>query len=104
MRDAGWTLMFAPVGEITHHGSVSAKKLNHRRDVMLTEALVRLHRKHGGVAPAALAWAIGAGFNLSRAVFWCLRRALGDRRAEARARHFRSVVAHLRDAWPAPPR
>ena len=103
MRDAGWKLMFAPVGEITHHGSVSARKLNHRRDVMLTQALVRLHRKHGGMAPAALAWTIGAGFNLSRAVFWSLRRALGDPRAEERARHFRRVVAHLRDAWRAPP-
>jgi len=104
MRDAGWNLMFAPVGEITHHGSVSARKLNHRRDVMLTQALVRLHRKHGGMAPAAVAWAIGAGFNLSRATYWALRRLLGDREAEARARHFRGVVAHLRDAWPAPPR
>jgi GT2 family glycosyltransferase len=104
MRDAGWRLMFAPVGEITHHGSVSARKLNHRRDVMLTEALVRLHRKHGGTVPAAAAWAIGAGFNLSRALFWTLRRALGDRSAASRARHFRGVVAHLRDAWPAPPR
>jgi GT2 family glycosyltransferase len=104
MRDAGWKLVFAPVGEITHHGSASARKLNARRDVMLTEALVRLHRKHGGMLPAATVWAIGAGFNLSRAAFWSLRRALGDRRAEERARHFRGVVAHLRDAWPASPR
>jgi GT2 family glycosyltransferase len=104
MRDAGWKLVFAPVGEITHHGSASARKLDHRRDVMLTQALVRLHLKHAGLAPAAAAWAIGAGFNLSRAAFWSLRRALGDRRAAERARHFRGVVAHLRDAWPAAPR
>ncbi|MFU8772087.1 MAG: glycosyltransferase family 2 protein, partial [Anaerolineales bacterium] len=32
MRNAGWRLMFAPVGEITHHGGGSVKKLNHRRD------------------------------------------------------------------------
>jgi GT2 family glycosyltransferase len=104
MRDAGWKLMFAPVGEITHHGSASARKLNHRRDVMLSEALVRLHRKHGGVVPAAIVWLIAGLFNGSRAVFWSSRRLLGDQRAEERARHFRGVVAHLRDAWPAPPR
>ena len=104
MRDAGWRLMFAPVGEITHHGSASVRKLNHRRDVMLSGALVRLHRKHGGVVPAAVVWLIAGFFNGSRAVFWNVRRALGDRRAEERARHFLGVVAHMRDAWPAPPR
>jgi GT2 family glycosyltransferase len=103
MREAGWKLVFAPVGEITHHGSASVRKLNHRRDVMLTEAKVRLHRKHGGIVPAALVWLIAGVFNGSRAAFWNLRRALGDRGAEERARHFRGVVAHLRDAWPASP-
>lgn len=104
MREAGWKLMFAPVGEITHHGSASVRKLNHRRDVMLTESKVRLHRKHGGIVPAAIVWLIAGLFNGSRALFWNVRRALGDRRAEERARHFRGVVAHLRDAWLAPPR
>src|SRR5690625_3304033 len=69
MRDAGWLLVFAPVGEITHHGSVSVKKLNHRRDVMLTEAKVRLHRKHGGIVPAAVVWLIDGFFIGSRAAF-----------------------------------
>ena len=103
MRDAGWKLMFAPVGEITHHGSASVRKLNHRRDLMLTEAKVRLHRKHGGIVPAGAVWLIAGLFNGSRAVFWAARRALGDARADERARHFRGVVIHLRDAWPAPP-
>lgn len=96
MRDAGWELWFAPVGEIIHHGSVSAKKLNHRRDVMLTGALVRLNGKHGGPLRRALAWTILFGFNLSRAAFWGLRAALGRRPADAdRARHFRQVSASL---------
>ena len=102
MRDAGWKLMFAPVGEITHHGSVSARKLNHRRDVLLTESKVRLHRKHGGVVPAAIVWLIAGVFNGSRAVFWGLRRLAGDREAEARAWHFRKVVADLPRAWADP--
>ncbi len=96
MHDAGWELWFAPVGEIVHHGSVSARKLSHRRDVLLTEALVRLNRKHGGPLRGALAWGILFGFNLSRAAFWGLRAALGRRPAEAdRARHFRRVSASL---------
>jgi GT2 family glycosyltransferase len=104
MRDAGWKLMFAPVGEITHHGSASVKKLNHRRDVMLTGAKVRLHRKHGGILPAAIVWLIAGFFNGSRAVFWGLRRLAGDREAGARAWHFRKVVSEMPRAWEGPAR
>ena len=101
MRAAGWPLIFAPVGEITHYGGGSVKKLNHRRDVMLSEAMVRLHRKHGGWAAAAAAYALVVGFNLSRAAFWSLR-GLADRSegVQDRARHFRAVMAHSRQIWP----
>ncbi len=92
MRDAGWQLKFAPTGEIVHYGSASARKLNHRRDLMLTDATIRLHRKHGGAGSAAAAWAILFGFNLSRAAFWSLRSALHAQGASDRARHFRNVV------------
>lgn len=91
MRDAGWRLMFAPVGEIVHYGSASARKLNHRRDLLLTDAMVRLHRKHGGRLAAAAAWTILLAFNVSRAAGWSvaslLRQGAGDR-----ARHFRRVA------------
>jgi len=102
MRDAGWVLAFAPVGEITHHGSASVRKLNHRRDVMLTEAIVRLHRKHGGIVPAALVWTITGLFNTSRAMFWSLRQLAGNREAGERALHFRRVVAAMPGAWVGP--
>ena len=52
--DAGWSLKFAPVGEITHYGSGSSRRLNYRRDIMLSEGTVRLHRKHGGLFGACL--------------------------------------------------
>lgn len=98
MRDAGWTLWFAPVGEIIHYGSASARKLNHRRDVLLTNALVRLHRKHEGPIAAAAAWSILFGFNLSRAFFWSVwPLKVGHVNAQERARHFRRVVADLVD-------
>src|SRR5690625_5220479 len=99
MRDAGWKLAFAPVGEITHHGSASVRKLNHRRDVMLTEAKVRLHRKHGGVVHAGIVWLIAGLFNGSRAAFWTLRGIPGDETAKARAEHFRKVTAALPSTW-----
>lgn len=93
MRGAGWRLMFAPVGEIIHYGSVSAKKLNHKRDLMLTEATVHLHRKHGGRLAAAGAWSILLAFNLSRALFWGGFSLIRSTHAADRARHFRQVVA-----------
>ena len=90
---AGWALHFAPVGVITHHGGGSVRKLNHRRDVMLTEATIRLHRKHGGRIAAAACRTMLAGFNLSRAVFWSAAATLRGDQARERARHFRGVVA-----------
>ncbi|NVO28001.1 glycosyltransferase family 2 protein [Donghicola sp. C2-DW-16] len=95
IADAGWQLRFAPVGEIVHYGSASARKLNHKRDLMLTDATIRLHRKHSGPLAAAGAWAILFGFNLSRAAFWSLRSAIRDQRALDRAKHFRNVVSGM---------
>ncbi|MEO0977099.1 MAG: glycosyltransferase family 2 protein [Pseudomonadota bacterium] len=100
MRKAGWQLMFAPVGEITHHGGGSVKKLNHKRDILLTNSKVKLHRKHGGVVAAAVCWLILAFFNATRAVFWTLRNLFASSpAAKERAVHFRRVFLSLGDAW-----
>ena len=105
MRDAGWKLMLAPVGEITHFGGGSVKKLNHRRDVLLSEATVRLQRKHGGLVAGIAAFVLITAFNSSRAIFWSLL-ALFRRqgRAPERARHFRAVTAQTADTWPRLPK
>lgn len=93
MREAGWRLVFTPVGEIIHYGSASASKLNHRRDLLLTDAMVRLHAKHGGRLAAISAWVILFLFNFSRASFWSLISLMRRRPAVSdRARHFRRVV------------
>ena len=97
MRDAGWRLMFAPVGEITHHGGASAKKLNHKRDILLTTAKVHLHRKHEGRLSAFLIWLNAILFNGLRSIFWSIR-SVYDPKARPRARHFRNVVMGLGDA------
>ena len=99
---AGWKLVFAPVGSIIHFGSGSSRKLNYKRDLMLSEGTVRLHRKHGGRAAAASVWLLLLLFNLSRSAYWSLR-AVSDSSGSTRSRagHFRQVVRHFYGAWPA---
>lgn len=97
---AGWEVVFAPVGEITHFGGGSVRSLNHLRDVMLTEGTVRLHRKHAGLVGGIACYAVLAVFNASRAMLWgavSLTRRPGS---AARARHFAAVCAEFGRAWP----
>ncbi len=99
-RNADWTLMLAPVGEITHFGGGSVKSFSHRRDVMLTAGIVRLHRKHFGVLGGLACWALLAGFNLSRAFAWSLLGMITSGPARKRGAHFRRVAADLPGVWP----
>lgn len=95
----GYAVRFAPVGTITHFGGGSSKSLNSKRDLMLSEATVRLHRKHGGLAAAAAAWSILLVFNASRYAYWSVK-SLTQRPGIDRSGHFRGVVAGFRTAWP----
>lgn len=99
MRKVGWKLKFAPVGEIIHHGGGSVKKLSHRRDLMLTEATIRLHRKNGGLLNAAGVFSILAIFNWTRAVAWTLCSFVSTR-CRQRAQHFRQVALGTLSTWP----
>ncbi|QYZ69222.1 glycosyltransferase family 2 protein [Neotabrizicola shimadae] len=97
---AGWGVHFVPLGEIVHFGGGAARRLDHRRDLFLTEGTVRLHRKHGGLAAGLAAYALLAVFNASRGALWAglaLARRPG---AQARARHFARVIADYGQAWP----
>lgn len=95
----GYAVRFAPVGTITHFGGGSSTSLNSKRDLMLSEATVRLHRKHGGVLPAAAAWAILLAFNTSRYGYWSLQSLL-QRRSLGRRKHFGGVVSAFHTTWP----
>lgn len=96
----GWQLRFAPVGEITHYGGGSVKKLNHIRDVMLTGATVRLHRKHFGHFSALTVWFVLFAFHASRLLFWSLTSILmRTDDSKARAQHFRKVIRMTPDTW-----
>jgi GT2 family glycosyltransferase len=99
MRKEGLVIKFAPVGNIVHHGGGSVKKLNWRRDVMLTEATVRLHRKNGGMIAAMTAFLILFFFNGSRAIYWTLC-SIWRGGGKNRAHHFRQVVFHSLATWP----
>ncbi len=96
---AGWRVVFAPVGEITHFGGGSVNSLNHMRDILLTQGTVRLHVKHGGPWAGVACYGLLALFNLSRSVVWSAL-ALTRPKARDRARHFRRVVAQFGKAWP----
>jgi hypothetical protein len=91
-RENGWAVRFAPVGEIVHYGGASAKKLNHRRDVMLTGALIDFHRKHGGAVAALAAWTILWVFNFSRYIGWLFASVVDRQRAAPRRDHFRNIL------------
>lgn len=97
---AGWELVFAPIPEVTHFGGGAVRRLNHRRDVLMTEGTTRLHRKHGGLAAGVACFTILAAHNASRAGMWSLLSLANRPGARARARHFRAVVADLPAAWP----
>ncbi len=101
IREAGWRVAFAPVGNITHFGGGSSGTLNHRRDLMLSEATVRLHRKHSGLVTALGVYILLFVFNSSRFAYWAVvsksRRAA---RAKDRTVHFKGVSLRFLKAWP----
>jgi GT2 family glycosyltransferase len=100
VKISGWDIRYAPVGEIVHLGGQSAKKLDGRRDILLTAGFVRLHRKHSGLPGAAMIWLLLFLFNTTRLWHWRIRSRL-QRREEnrARARHFAQVVNGFSEVW-----
>lgn len=98
--NAGWELVFTPIPEITHFGNGSAERLNHKRDVLMTEGTTRLHLKHGGLLAGIFCYVILTAHNLSRAAFWSLSSLVKRPGAFARARHFGKVSAIILKAWP----
>ena len=86
---AGWQLVFSPVGEIIHFGGGSVKKLNYKRDLLLSNAVVRLHKKHFGLIHAFFAALIIVLFTLTRSFAWFFIYLLTQKdSAKNRAFHF----------------
>ena len=99
--NAGWKLRFAPVGEIIHYGSLSSRRCNHHRDLMLTRGLLRFHYKHGGRVPTAMAWCILGSFCALRSAYWSVNAALTNTEAASKRRtHFLRVLRDFNTVWP----
>lgn len=101
IRKSGWQVQFAPVGKITHFGGGSSGTLNHRRDLMLTQATVRLHLKHSGKGMAALVFLLLMIFNTSRALYWFFSSFISRApKTLERRNHFFHVSCKFAAAWP----
>jgi GT2 family glycosyltransferase len=99
-KQAGWKVRFAPVGEIIHWGGASGQSLSYRRDMLLSEGLVRYHRKHNGIIGAVAAYAILWVFNFSRLGFWSMNSLLmRNSLAAPRRKHFSALVRNFGQAW-----
>ena len=60
-KTGGYRVVFSPVGEIIHLGGASGNAIHYTRKLMLSQALVRLQRKHNGVFCAIIAWLLLLG-------------------------------------------
>lgn len=101
LRDSGLEVHFAPVGTITHFGGGSSGSLNHKRDLMLTQATVRLHLKHHGLFSALAVFLVLLMFNSSRAVFWAFKAIFSSNQStHIRKHHFFGVCGSFLKAWP----
>jgi GT2 family glycosyltransferase len=95
----GWSVRFAPVGEIIHVGGGSTSSFDLQRDLLLDQALVRLHRKHSGIASATVAYAMLGFFHASRALFWSALGLSGRWGARERGAHQFAMLKRFREAW-----
>lgn len=100
-KNAGWKVRFAPVGEIVHFGNASGSKLGSRRDLLLSEGLVRFLKKHNGILIAAMAWCLLLGFCVAHLIWWTAAAPVCGDRAVGRRNHFYGVVKRFNRAWPA---
>ena len=101
MKKAGWRICFSPVGEIVHIGNASGRRFEARRDIMLTQGIVRFNRKQFGFLIGGLAYCLLFVFCATHWIFWAVI-CLLSRTDHARQRrdHFRQVVVGFSDAWP----
>ncbi|MEP2530370.1 glycosyltransferase family 2 protein [Shimia sp.] len=100
-KQTGWELVFSPIQAVTHFGNGSVRKLNHRRDVLMTQGTTRLHLKHGGLPAGMACFTVLAAHNMSRALFWAGLSLFKRPGSRERAKHFVRVSADLPKAWPA---
>lgn len=91
MRERGWAVRFAPVGDIVHADGVAGRKLNERRDLLGMAGLVRYAHHHDGRLSGWVMWALLWLHAASRAM------AFGVIAGAARGEERRRAAAARRD-------
>lgn len=100
-RNAGWRVVFAPVGDIVHFGGASCSSLGAERDLMLTNSIVRYHQKHMSRGSGLFVYCLLFVFNATRFLYWSIVPAkLGGLRKRERRKLFLDIVGNYRKAWP----
>ncbi len=94
---AGWKVVFAPVGEIVHHGGGSSGPDNPNREIHLIRGKIQFFRKHRGEAAACLVWLLAYAFWSSR----CCIATLSVKRSASRFSRATTVqvLRALPDIW-----
>lgn len=101
IKKKNWKIMFSPVGEIIHIGNASGRKMNYKRDLLLTQGLVRYHRKHHGVFAGLLVYIVLFKFNLFRNIYWMIKNFFSKSAlVKERKVHFKNIVLNYKEAWP----
>ncbi len=98
-REAGYKVMFAPVGEIIHLGGASGEAGHYSRKIMLGQALIRLQRKHNGLLPALLAWCLLVLESVIKSVGFGAA-GIFKKRFRPVCRKYFGVLTHALQLWP----
>lgn len=102
-KEANWRNRFAPVGEIIHIGNASGRKQGFRRDVLLSQGLIRYYRKHGGLIVSVVAWFLIVMFILFRVVAWGVVSVVVPKiECRERFQHFFNLLLGCKQIWPKP--
>lgn len=92
---------FAAVGTIIHYGGGSAKQLNYKRDLLLSDATARLHYKHNGWLSAFVVSLMILAFHALRAVYWSVVNLINpSTRAKQKATKYLKLLGANGTVWP----
>ncbi|HNS20231.1 MAG TPA: glycosyltransferase family 2 protein [Sedimentisphaerales bacterium] len=92
-RQAGWRLLFSPVGEIIHLGGQSSKRVGVEMTVQLRLSILRFLRKHHGRAYYRLACLLVFAFFAVRIPGWLIVYSMSRGRREQAASKLKAYFA-----------
>lgn len=72
-KQAGWKVLFAPVGEIVHFGGASSGQVREKMALQLKGSILLFLKKHRGWGIYAAACLLTSLFFLLRAPYWLIR-------------------------------